>query len=311
MRGFGSRLPNLGFALLAGALVLSARAATAVVGLSGASQGVPLTTVEFSGQRYVVRANVGTGRTVPLMIHGNARMFLTLTHEVGEELSGGPVPKVEDYGYSSKGKGIVRVDRLRIGAETFSDLPPVPVFDYTESGGSPVQGMVGLPFLIAARAAVDFSRDALLFGVAVRDEPDSALLANGYRSVRMNIPENGRATLAARFPALGRDVRITPSTVSSALTLHFPLFDGKVPMTKAAAPDRSPSGTTPDVFLSERVDFEIAGVSMRSPASFEDFAEYGKVGEDELETFGMLGFDWMKEHDAILDYANRYLYFKP
>jgi len=30
-----------------------------------------------------------------------------------------------------------------------------------------------------------------------------------------------------------------------------------------------------------------------------------------LESFGMLGYDWMKEHEAILDYANRFLYFKP
>jgi len=25
----------------------------------------------------------------------------------------------------------------------------------------------------------------------------------------------------------------------------------------------------------------------------------------------MLGYDWMKEHQAVLDYASRYLYFKP
>jgi hypothetical protein len=37
---------------------------------------VPLTTVEFSGHRYVARVDVGLGETVPLMIHGNSRMFL-------------------------------------------------------------------------------------------------------------------------------------------------------------------------------------------------------------------------------------------
>jgi len=25
----------------------------------------------------------------------------------------------------------------------------------------------------------------------------------------------------------------------------------------------------------------------------------------------MLGYDWMKEHQAVIDYASRYLYFKP
>jgi len=38
---------------------------------------------------------------------------------------------------------------------------------------------------------------------------------------------------------------------------------------------------------------------------------HGNVPEETLESFGMLGFDWMKEHQAVLDYANRRLYFKP
>ena len=50
---------------------------------------------------------------------------------------------------------------------------------------------------------------------------------------------------------------------------------------------------------------------MTSSASFEDFAEYGKISESDLESYGMLGFDWMKQHQAVLDYANRRLYFKP
>ena len=115
----------------------------------------------------------------------------------------------------------------------------------------------------------------------------------------------------ARFPALDRVLPITPSTVSTALTLHEPLFHGKVVMSRAPAPDRSPNGTTPDEFVSERVDFEVAGVPMRSHATFENFAEYGKVAEGDLESYGMLGFDWMKQHQAILDYANRVLYFMP
>ena len=114
-----------------------------------------------------------------------------------------------------------------------------------------------------------------------------------------------------RFPEIDRVLPITPSTVSSPLTLHLPYFEGKVNMKKIPSPDRSPSRTTPDEFTSDEVTFEIAGVAMRAPASFEDFAEYGNVPEETLESFGMLGFDWMKEHQAVLDYANRRLYFKP
>lgn len=280
-------------------------------GALSAQRTVPLTTVTFSGHRYVTRADLGIGRPVPLMVHGNSRMFLTLTHAAGEVLNGGPIRKTEDYGYSAKGKGILHVARMRLGGKPFSEIPPVPVFDFSETGDTAVQGMIGVPFLVAARAAVDFSRDRLLLGVASRSDPDPELVAHGYAWTPFEIGVGHRAILQARFPVLNRTLPITPSTVSTALTLHLPLFAGKVPMSKTPSPDRSPHRTTPDEFACERVDFEIAGARMHSPATFEDFAEYGNVAERELDTFGMLGFDWMKEHEAILDYANRRLYFRP
>src|SRR5689334_6070393 len=126
---------------------------------------VQLRTIVFSGHRYVADADLGLHEPVPLMIHGNARMFLMVTHEIGERLTGGPVPKVADYGYSAKGKGLIRVPLLRFGDRRITDLRNVPVFDYVPDGKSPAQGMVGVPFLLGERAAVDFSRDRLILGV--------------------------------------------------------------------------------------------------------------------------------------------------
>jgi len=273
---------------------------------------VPLRTIAFAGNRYVADADLGLGKPVPLMIHGNARVFLMVTHEVGERLTGGPVPKVEEYGYSAKGKGLVRVPLLRFGDRRISNLDDVPVFDYVADGASPAQGMVGVPFLTAERAAVDFSRDVLILGVDVSAAPSERLLGQGYRQVPMTVDANGRVVIEAIFPALGRAIPITPSTVSSALTLHRPPFAGKLGMTRdSTEADRSPNRTSPALFHADRVAFEIAGSAFDSPASLEDFAEYADVPESELSSFGMLGYDWMKEHGAILDYANRVLYFKP
>ena len=206
---------------------------------------------------------------------------------------------------------MVRVKRIDVGGVTFSGEREIPVFDFSEDGDTPVEGMLGVPFLVEARAAVDFASDRLLLGVEERARPEEALLARGYRSVPVAITPGGRATVESRFPAIGRVLRITPSTVSTALTLHHPLFEGMVPMTRSAERDRSPSGTTPDEFHADSVAFEIGGIAMTSSASFEDFAEYGKISESDLESYGMLGFDWMKQHQAVLDYANRRLYFKP
>ena len=75
--------------------------------------------------------------------------------------------------------------------------------------------------------------------------------------------------------------------------------------------DASPSGTRPEVYDSADVAFEIAGTKFNSHASLEDFAEYANVPEPELDSLGLLGYDWMKQHAAIIDYGNRILYFKP
>ena len=276
-----------------------------------AKASVPLATVDFSGTRYVLPVKIDQTTDATLMVHGNSTMYLSVIHRVGEVLNDGPVQKVEDYGYSSRGRGVVRVKRMDVGGVTFSGEHEVPVFDFAEEEDTPVQGMLGVPFLLHARAAVDFAGDRLLLGVEDRDQPEKALLERGYRWVPITIGSRGRATVEVRFPAIGRSLPITPSTVSAALTLHHPLFEGKVTMTRSPEGDRSPRGTTPDEFQAERVTFEIAGVTMTSPASFEDLAEYGKVSEGDLQSFGMLGFDWMKEHQAVLDYANRRFYFKP
>jgi hypothetical protein len=259
----------------------------------------------------VADIDFGFDRRVPLMIHGNARMFLAITHAVGERLTGGPVPKVEEYGYSRKGKGVVTVATMRVGDQTYSSLRDVPVFDFTEEGDTLVQGMLGVPFLVSAGVVVDFSRDALTLGAHAADHPAKRLLDAGYIAAKFAVSASNRVTLRAYFPSLGRAIAISPSTVSSALTLHQPLFAGRVPMRKAASPDHSPSRTNPDIYQSDRVEFEIEGVKLHAPASFEDFAEYGGVPATDVESFGMLGYDWMKEHRAVIDYASRYLYFKP
>jgi len=78
---------------------------------------VKLVPVVFGGNRYVVEADFGLARKVPLMVHGNAGFYLMLTHEIAEQLNGGsPVAKIRDFGYSDKGMGRIDVEEFRIGA---------------------------------------------------------------------------------------------------------------------------------------------------------------------------------------------------
>jgi hypothetical protein len=70
----------------------------------------------------------------------------------------------------------VRVARIRLGGETFARIPAVPVLDFTEDGDTTVQGMLGVPFLVASRAAVDFSKGPAPSrrGPERRSEPEPA-----------------------------------------------------------------------------------------------------------------------------------------
>lgn len=282
-----------------------------ILGGSGAERSIPLSTVVFSGHRYVVMADLGLPRRVPLILHGNARVHLSLVHAVAEQLLGAPVAKVDDYGYTPRGRGMIDVPVLHLDGAVFDRLTAVPVFDFTDEADPPVQGMLGTRFLVAARAAVDFTRDTLLLGVAAASQPDAGLVERGYRHLAMRVSDSGRVTVDAFFPALGREIAITPSTVSVALTLDRRTFEGHVAMTRTAEPDRSPSGTSPDVFTSHDVGYELGGMACNDVAVLEDLAEYATVAEGELDSLGMLGYDWMCRHAAILDYANRRLYFLP
>ena len=274
-----------------------------------AEHSVPLTTVSFSGNRYVALADLGLPQRVPLMVHGNGRVYLSVVHAVAEQINGGPVPKLEEYGYTDRGKGSIDIGTLRLGGAVFDGVADVPVFDFSDAPDGPVQGMLGTRFLIAARAAVDFASDSLLLGVRLDAVPSQILIRRGYVPVPMQAAGDGRVTIDVRFPAIDRVLPITPSTVANALTLHAPLFAGSIEMVSSTT-DQSPSGTSPEVFTSDGVAFEIAGVDCRADASLQDLAEYGKVPESELGSYGMLGFDWMKDHEAVIDYANLVLSFR-
>src|SRR5580765_2284302 len=116
-----SRVLRQGLAITLMWLAADVGAPSLALGLHG-KQTLPLATVDFAGHRYVVLADLGLGAPVPLMVHGNARMFLQLTHKIGERLNRGPVKRQESYGYSKKGRGVLDVPMMRLGNQRFPSL---------------------------------------------------------------------------------------------------------------------------------------------------------------------------------------------
>ena len=91
-------------------------------------------------------------------------------------------------------------------------------------------------------------------------------------------------------------------------------FQNMIEIEATDSKNHSPSGTTPEVYNNTSViKYKIANQSFEIPlkkAELYSFAEYENVKQSKLFPFGIFGRDWMKENQAIIDYANNILYFK-
>lgn len=274
---------------------------------------IKLRPIVFGGNRYVADADFGLENKVPLMVHGNASMYLMITHDIAEQLNNGkPIEKIRDYGYSDKGMGRINVPKFRVGDRIFTNVENVPVFDWPEEEGKAAQGMLGILFLKKENVRIDFVKETMEIGVEINEQPDKSLLEQGYSCTKLFV-EKGEGYMNVWFDDLKKEIPITVGTVSDEYSLDLITFNG-IEAEISDSESRSPSGTTPKVYANRvPIKFKIADKSFEIPckkAELYSFAEYENVKQSELFPFGILGRDWMKENNAIIDYANNFLYFK-
>lgn len=275
---------------------------------------VKLLPVVFGGNRYVIQADFGLQDKVPLMVHGNANLYLMITHDIAEKLNNGhPIEKIRDYGYSEKGMGRINVEKFHVGQKTFFNVDSVPVFDWPEEEGKAAQGMLGTHFLKNEHVRIDFVHEQMEIGVEVNEHPDKNLLDQGYSFTKFFI-ENGEVYMNVYFDALEKEVPITVGTVSDDYSFDVITFENGIEVEETDSKEHSPSGTTPKVHKNVApIKYKIANQSFEIPirkADLYSFAEYENTEQSKLFPFGIFGRDWMKENNAIIDYANTFLYFK-
>jgi hypothetical protein len=275
---------------------------------------VKLLPIVFGGNRYVVEADFGLENKVPLMVHGNASFYLMITHEVAEQLNHGqPIEKLRDFGYSRKGMGKISVGKLQIAERVFTQIENVRVFDWPETEGKAAQGMLGIDFLKQEKVRIDFVREQMEIGAPLKAEPDQTLLDQGYAYTEFFV-ENSEGYMQVYFDALKKELPMTVGTVSDSYSLDAVTFQEKIQLDRTDSKNHSPSGSEPQIYLNAvPIKYRIANQSFEIPggkAELYSFAEYEHVKQAELFPFGIFGRDWMKEHKAIVDYANKFLYFK-
>jgi len=275
---------------------------------------VPMSQIVFGGNRYVVNADFGLKKPVPMMVHGNASFYMMITHDVAEQLNNGqPIEKIDDYGYSDRGRSRMNIEKFGVGKHSFLNIENVPVFDWPEEEGKAAQGMLGVEFLKNENVKIDFVNETLEIDVAKSETPDPALLEKGYSFTRFFI-ENKEVFMSVYFEALQKEIPITIGTVSSDYSLDVKTFENAIKIKATNTKDHSPDNTTPDVYLNEEpIIYKIGDHSFEIPVNgteLSGFAEYANTKQDKLPSFGIFGRDWMKRNQAIIDYSNRILYFK-
>jgi hypothetical protein len=275
---------------------------------------VKLVPVVFGGNRYVVNADFGLEENVPLMVHGNANLYLMITHDIAEKLNdGNPIEKIRDYGYSDRGMGRVDVGKFQIGNKTFSNVNNVAVFDWPEKEGKAAQGMIGIKFLEIENVKIDFVKEQMAIGVGLTEQPDQKLMDQGYVYTRFFI-ENGEGYMNVYFDDFNKEIPVTVGTVSDAYCLDVVMFRDAIEVEETDSKSHSPDATTPQIFTNaDRIKYRIANQPFEIPcgkAELYSFAEYENISQSQLFPFGIFGRDWMKENNAIIDYANKILYFK-
>jgi hypothetical protein len=275
---------------------------------------VKMKQIVFAGNRYVVEADFGLAKKVPLMVHGNTSMYLMLTHDIAEKLNyGKPIEKTRDYGYSEKGSGRINVKKFQIGGKTFHNIMDVSVFDWPEDVGKAAQGMIGVTFFKNEKVKIDFLNEQMEIGVSYTGKPDKSLLDKGYIATKIFI-ENDEAYINVFFEALNKEIPITIGTVADELSLDYVTFKDAIKIKKVDGKVHSPDDTSPEIYANVTpIKYKISNQSFKIPhqkSSIYSFAQYEDISQLELPAYGIFGRDWMKENNAIIDYANQILYFK-
>lgn len=276
---------------------------------------VPLHQIVNDGNRYVVHVDFERAHKVPIMVHSNSNSYLILNHPVAEKINlGVPLTKVQDYGYSDKGLGLLDIKYFKIGNTIINYTEKLPVFDQGENNFLS-QGMFGVPFLKENRAVVNFSKNTLTLFYPKDSLPNKGLLKQGYQYTKIYFSDQNKGYIMVYFDFLEKEIPIVSSTVSDEYTFDSDFFGQYFKLKGSETVDKSPNHTITPLFNIDRpFTYKINGKKFEYTAinksNFRSFATYADVPISAIKEHGLLGFDWMKKHSAIMDYSNSFLYFK-
>jgi hypothetical protein len=262
-----------------------------------------------SGWRPVVSASID-GVEVPMLVHANAGFLGMLTHAALHRVTGRRVHKDTDFGLgpdlklSSAGRGAAEVDSLTVAGHSMRGVR-LEVFDLPTTNW---EGMLGVDWLAASGAIVDFGSRVLTVPRTPSDRPTPSLRG---RQIPLERDEtSGRWTCRlsllapSTVPASGRFVVST--VAETALDIAFAARSG-IDLGDPVEEEHGPTGAVVPVYRPvQPVALGIRDeVFCAVPPSIYDIYGYGGNPRppDEECLAGYLGADVLLRTRALVDFA--------
>lgn len=267
--------------------------------------GVPVRFVVDSGLRPVVPASV-EGVEVSMLVHANAGFAAMLTHDALHRITGRSVAKEREFGLghdlrpSAAGRGSTDVTALEVGTSSLSGVH-IEVFDLPTTNW---QGMLGVDWLAATGATLDFGNARLFFPGRFGVEP---LPPDGRRIQLHRESGSGRFTcLLAVEPYLDRTGRFVVSTVAdTTLDIEFARQLG-LELGPQVDEEHGPTGAVVPVHRPEQpLAFSFRGLAIASvrPSIYDIYAYGGNHRPaDDSRIAGYVGADILLDAGAVVSF---------
>jgi hypothetical protein len=280
---------------------------------------VPIRIMESSGQRPFINASVN-GAPVLLMLHSSATLDLQISHKLADTAKVADRHHVGSYGIvkhgqlSSLGMDTAFVNELTVGGHVFNHIP-VSIFEKPTPYD---EGMLGLTWLNANRAIIDYQKKIVVLnaangGKAIHDR----LLQEKYIAIPMkpNNTDGGRYFVSVKVNDIVEPMEV--STVShNIFDLDFAKRSSVEYKIKEDETYGGPTGTTGKVYVNTKpIAIQIAGISFELPNNVSIFDTYGYQAVSRPKNpsdmrAGTLGCDFLLAHGAVIDFGNGILYLK-
>jgi len=277
---------------------------------------IPIQFIKDFGNRPDIKALIN-GVPVALQLHSNASFYMQISHKLADTAKIADRHHVGSYGIvkggevSSLGRDSAFINEFTIDGHVFNQVP-ASIF---ETPSPYDQGMLGLRWLTAKRAIIDYQKKVVVLnpakaGTAIHDQ----LLQENYIAFPMKRDSaDGRYLVSVKVNNI-----VEPMVVNTVADNVFDTDFAKrssIEYKDNGETYGGPTGTQGKVYVNTKpVAIKIADVPFELPnADIEDtYAYQGKSRPTEVSAIrgGMLGCDFLLAHGAVVDFGNGILYLK-